>query len=86
MIAVVASPTLLAYALYAFSDHPGERVPWMMLTIPFVLYGILRYLYLVHQKGLGAAPEQVLLGDRALQVTVFLWILSSAAVVALTRP
>lgn len=86
LISVVASPTLLAYSLYAFSAHSGERGPWMMLTVPFVLYGILRYLYLVHQKGLGAAPEQVLLGDRALQIDIFLWVLCSGTIVAVARP
>lgn len=85
MISVVAAATLLAYALYAFAAHPGQK-PWMMLTIPFVLYGILRYLYLTHQKGWGAAPEQVLLGDRALQVDLALWIVCSAAIVGLARP
>jgi 4-hydroxybenzoate polyprenyltransferase len=86
LIAVVASPTILAYCLYAFSAHSSERGPWMMLTVPFVLYGILRYLYLAHQKGLGAAPEQVLLGDRAMQIDVFLWVLCSGAIVALAHP
>jgi 4-hydroxybenzoate polyprenyltransferase len=86
MIAVVASATLVAYSLYAFSAHPDTRGPWMMLTIPFVLYGILRYLYLAHQKGLGAAPEKVLLGDRPLQIDLALWVLSSAAIVAVSRP
>ncbi|HTB21313.1 MAG TPA: UbiA family prenyltransferase [bacterium] len=86
MIAVVASATLVAYSLYAFSAHPDMRGPWMMLTIPFVLYGILRYLYLAHQKGLGAAPEKVLLGDRPLQIDLALWVLCSAAIVALARP
>jgi 4-hydroxybenzoate polyprenyltransferase len=85
MIAVVASATLLAYCLYAFSAHSAERGPWMMLTVPFVLYGILRYLYLVHQKGLGAAPELVLLGDRALQVTLALWVCFSAVIVLWTH-
>jgi 4-hydroxybenzoate polyprenyltransferase len=80
MIAVVASATVVAYMLYAFSSHTLERGPWMMLTVPFVLYGIFRYLYLAHQKGQGAAPEQVLLGDRALQVDVALWVLTSAAI------
>ena len=86
MIAVVASPTLLAYTLYAFSAHSDQRGPWMMLTIPFVLYGILRYLYLAHQKGMGQAPEKVLLGDRALQIDLVLWVLCSGAIVVATRP
>jgi 4-hydroxybenzoate polyprenyltransferase len=86
MISVVASATLVAYALYAFSAHPDTRGPWMMLTIPFVLYGIFRYLYLAHQKGLGAAPEKVLLGDRPLQIDLVLWVVCSAVIVAVARP
>ncbi len=84
MTSVVAAATLVAYSLYAFAAHPGET-PWMMLTIPFVLYGILRYLYLTHQKGMGAAPEQALLGDRGLQVDLCLWAAASALIVAHTR-
>ncbi len=83
MIAVVASATLVAYALYAVSAHAGSHGPWMLLTVPYVLYGIFRYLYLAHQKGLGSAPEQVLLGDRPLQVNLVLWVLTSALI--LTR-
>lgn len=86
MIAVVAAATLVFYALYAFSSHPAERGPWMMLTIPYVLYGILRYFYLIHQKGLGSAPEQVLLGDRGLQWTLALYVATSAAILLLTQP
>jgi 4-hydroxybenzoate polyprenyltransferase len=86
MIAVVSSATVVAYALYAFSSHPDQRGPWMMLTIPFVLYGIFRYLYLAHQKGQGAAPEQVLLSDRPLQVNLLLWVLCSAAILVWARP
>ncbi len=85
MISVVAGSTVVAYALYTVSVHPDGRGPWMMLTIPFVLYGIFRYLYLAHQKGLGAAPEQVLLGDRALQLTLLLWVLVSAGILLLAK-
>jgi hypothetical protein len=48
----------------------------MMLTIPFVLYGIFRYLYLMHVKALGGAPEEIVLSDRALQAAIVLWGLS----------
>jgi hypothetical protein len=44
-----------------------------MLTIPFVLYGVFRYLYLIQVKHSGGAPEEVLLSDKPLQLTVFLW-------------
>lgn len=80
MISVVAGATVVAYLSYTATVHTGGRGPWMMLTIPFVLYGIFRYLYLAHQKGLGAAPEQVLLGDRALQIDLLLYVLASAGI------
>jgi 4-hydroxybenzoate polyprenyltransferase len=76
MISIVASATLVAYSIYAFSAH-GQ---WMMLTLPFVLYGIFRYLYLSHQKGLAGQPEQVLLTDRPMQVCLLLWALSAALI------
>lgn len=85
MLSVVASAALVAYALYAVSAH-ADRGPWMMLTVPFVLYGILRYLYLMHRHGLGETPENVLLGDRATQLNLFLWAACSATILILTRP
>lgn len=81
MISVAASLTLVAYLFYVvLAPHAGGA--WMLLTAPFVLYGIFRYLYLSHQKGLGSAPEQVLFGDRPLQVTIVLWVLTSAVILA----
>ena len=82
MISIVASVTLMAYALYAVSAHASAHGPWMLLTVPYVLYGIFRYLYLADKKGLGAAPDQVLLGDRALQVTLALWVITSAIILS----
>jgi 4-hydroxybenzoate polyprenyltransferase len=73
MISVVTGSILLAYALYTVDAHPYRGGHPMMLTIPFVLYGIFRYLYLMHQKGMGGSPELVLLKDRSLQVAVILW-------------
>jgi 4-hydroxybenzoate polyprenyltransferase len=75
MISVVTATTVLAYALYTF-DPGNPHLPEnhaMMLTIPFVLYGIFRYLYLTHQKGETAPPDEVLLQDRPLQFTIGLW-------------
>jgi 4-hydroxybenzoate polyprenyltransferase len=82
MITVVASTTLVAYILYAVSPHENVHGPLMLLTVPYVLYGIFRYLYLSHRKGLGAAPEMVLMGDRALQVNLVLWVLTSVAILS----
>ena len=52
----------------------------MMLTIPVVLYGLLRYLYLVHQRNEGGSPEEILLRDRPLMIDIFLWLATAAAV------
>ncbi len=76
--AVVMPSTLMAYALYTFTapNLPDQ----MMMTIPFVIYGIFRYLYLSHSRGLGGAPEEVLLKDPPLLVTVGGWIITSVAI------
>ncbi len=82
-ISIVTASTLLAYALYTFS---GENLPagnTMMLTIPFVFYGIFRYLYLLHVRGIGGAPEEIILSDRPLQITIILWGLSVGVVMYL---
>ncbi len=75
MIAIVTASTVLAYTLYAFSPEVAEKLGtrWMGLTIPFVLFGIFRYLYLVHQRGEGGNPTELLLSDSQLILTVLLW-------------
>lgn len=73
LIMIVAAATIMAYSLYTFSAPNLPRSHSMMLTIPFVLYGIFRYLYLVHREGGGGAPEQILIEDRPMLLTVFLW-------------
>lgn len=72
-ILIVSSTTIVAYSLYTFSAPNLPANHSMMLTIPFVLYGVFRYLYLVQSKHAGGAPEDVLLSDRPLQVTILLW-------------
>ena len=78
MIGVVTSSTLVAYCFYAISPDTAARLgtPRLPVTIPFVLYGIFRYLYLVHQKREGGSPASLLLSDRPLLVCVALWGLS----------
>lgn len=78
MIAVVTASTLIAYSVYATSAETAERLGTrrLGLTIPFVLYGIFRYLYLVHQKRGGGSPAALLLTDRPLLVCVALWTVS----------
>jgi 4-hydroxybenzoate polyprenyltransferase len=75
MISVVTASTLTAYAFYTLAPetvakYRTDRLAW---TIPFVLYGIFRYLYLVHQKEQGGSPTDILSTDRPLLVTVALW-------------
>jgi len=73
LITIVSSTTIIAYSLYTFSapNLPDNHV--MMLTIPFVMYGIFRYLYLIQVKHRGGAPEEVIYSDRPLQITIILW-------------
>lgn len=79
-ITIVSATTIVAYSLYTFSAPNLPPNHTMMLTIPFAIYGIFRYLYLVQMKHSGGAPEEVLLSDRPLQVTIVLWGLAVMAV------
>jgi len=83
IISIVTASLLLAYALYTFSAPNLPQNHTMMLTIPFVLYGMFRYLYLIHVEGRGGAPEELALTDRPLQFTVVLWGLSAITVMYL---
>ncbi len=79
MISVVTASTVMAYSLYTFypffahGEEDRARYPYMMFTIPFVIYAIFRYLYLVYQKEGGGSPEEVLLGDPPFLVNILLW-------------
>ncbi len=81
MIGVVTSSLIMAYSLYTFSAENLPRNHAMMLTIPFALYGIFRYLYLIHQKAEGGQPEEILLGDWPIILDVVGW--AATAVVVL---
>lgn len=70
---VVTTSAVVAYSLYTFLAEGLPQNHAMMLTIPFVLYGIFRYLYLIHVRGEGGAPEEILLRDRPLQITLVLY-------------
>jgi 4-hydroxybenzoate polyprenyltransferase len=73
LIGMVTASTILAYALYTFSAANLPVDHTMMLTIPFVIYGLFRYMYLVHSEQCTLAPDEVLLTDRASQVNIVLW-------------
>ncbi len=75
MTAVVTASCLTAYAFYTLAPETVEkyRTDRLALTIPFVIYGIFRYLYLVHRKEQGGSPSDVLLADRPLLAATVLW-------------
>jgi 4-hydroxybenzoate polyprenyltransferase len=83
MIAVVTASTLIAYIFYTVSPETQAKfgTPWLGLTIPFPLYGIFRYLYLVHRREGGGSPADLLLTDRPLLVCVALWAVAVAAII-----
>jgi 4-hydroxybenzoate polyprenyltransferase len=83
MIGVVTASTLMAYVLYATSHETAERFGTSLLglTIPFPLYGIFRYLYLVHRKEGGGSPAELLLNDRPLLACVALWAIAVAVII-----
>jgi 4-hydroxybenzoate polyprenyltransferase len=76
LILIVSSSAIITYSLYTFSAPNLPANHTMMLTIPFVIYGIFRYLWLIQVKDYGGEPEEVLLTDRPLQITIVLWALS----------
>jgi 4-hydroxybenzoate polyprenyltransferase len=74
LMGIVTTSALVAYSLYTFLAEGMPDNHLMMLTIPFVLYGLFRYLYLIHVRQEGGAPEEILLRDRPLQVNLICWI------------
>ena len=83
MIAVVTASTLIAYIFYTVSPETQAKfgTQWLGLTIPFPLYGIFRYLYLVHRREGGGSPSDLLLTDRPLLFCVALWALAVAVII-----
>jgi len=86
LISIVTSCTVLAYILYTFSDQTTMKFHsrLMPLTSPFVLYGIFRYLFLIHQKSAGGEPEMLLIQDMPLLANIVLWAGTVAAIVFLS--
>ncbi|MBI3979320.1 MAG: decaprenyl-phosphate phosphoribosyltransferase [Chloroflexi bacterium] len=85
ILAVITSSTVMAYSLYTFTAENLPKNHAMMATIPFVLYGVFRYLYLIHQKGQGGSPEDVLLRDKPLILDILLWVVAVAAILIVYR-
>lgn len=86
MLNISASAALMAYFLYTFA--PGSKTaanhPYMMITVPFVIYGLFRYLYLVHTRNAGDSPERILIEDRPMLLNTVLYVI--AVMVALKLP
>jgi hypothetical protein len=85
MTAVVTASTIVAYSLYTVTAEnlPANHV--MLATLPFVLYGVFRYLFLVYSRDEGGSPEEALLRDRPLILDIVLWLGSAAAILLIFR-
>jgi 4-hydroxybenzoate polyprenyltransferase len=81
LVSVVAASTVIAYSLYTFTARDSKA---MMATVPFVVYGVFRYLLLLQRRDLGEEPENVLLTDPPLLLTIAAWAATSAAILAFT--
>ncbi|MFZ5989688.1 MAG: decaprenyl-phosphate phosphoribosyltransferase [Bacillota bacterium] len=77
MLSIVTASTVMAYSLYTFSSNDNYN---MMLTIPFVLYGIFRYQYIIYKKKEGGSPEETVLSDIPLTINILLWVISSIVI------
>lgn len=78
LIALVTASTVVMYMLYTFSSEVMEKLGTsnLYLTIPFVVYGVFRYLYLIHKREMGGSPTRILIDDRPLLVNVILWLIT----------
>ncbi|NJK80842.1 MAG: decaprenyl-phosphate phosphoribosyltransferase [Chloroflexaceae bacterium] len=85
MLSIVTASIIMAYSMATFSAPvvPQEPFPVLMCTIPFVVYGIFRYLYLIYIRGEGGTPEELLLQDRPLAGSFVLWALTALALLFL---
>ena len=81
MIGITAGTSILGYSIYTVSDRTAEVVSrWLWITIPFVAYGVFRYLFIVYSQGLGGSPDKILLRDTPLKVNLILWVVTVAAI------
>jgi len=85
MIGVVTASTVVAYCFYTLSGEVQEKLGTdkLVLTVPFVLYGIFRYLYLIHQRQVGGNPTRIMFTDRPLMFNVVLWLLCVLLILSL---
>jgi 4-hydroxybenzoate polyprenyltransferase len=83
MIGVVTAATVMSYTLYTVSERTVHEfgTPHLIYTVPFVLYGIFRYLYLVHKKEEGGDPTKIVLTDKPLLFNVILWVVTASIII-----
>ena len=81
----MAGATVIAYSLYTFFGSASSRNHAMMVTIPFVLYGVFRYLLLIHRTDFAGAPEEAVWRDVPLLADLVLWAATAAAVLYFFR-
>jgi 4-hydroxybenzoate polyprenyltransferase len=79
LLAVVAAATIASYAAYTLTAHDSR---WLVATVPFVVFGLFRYLLLLHRRGLGEEPDALLVEDQPLLATVAVWAALCAAILA----
>ncbi len=84
IIGITASASILGYSIYTVSERTVENVsPFLWITIPFVAYGVFRYLFIVYSQGEGGSPDKVLLKDTPLKINILLWIITVATILLL---
>ncbi|MBK7706036.1 MAG: decaprenyl-phosphate phosphoribosyltransferase [Acidobacteria bacterium] len=84
---ICAGAAVLTYALYTRAEQTVERVGsrGMLLTLPFVVYGVFRYLFLIHKREAGGDPVQILFRDRPTMLNLLLWVLAAGLVIYLPK-
>jgi 4-hydroxybenzoate polyprenyltransferase len=85
LTSIVASSTIMAYSLYTFTSPKLPANHLMMLTIPYVIFGLFRYVFLAHSRNAGGSPEEIFLRDRPLIVTIGLWIVTTGIILGFLR-
>jgi 4-hydroxybenzoate polyprenyltransferase len=85
LTSIVASSTIMAYSLYTFTSPKLPPNHLMMLTIPLVIFGMFRYVFLAHSRNAGGSPEEIFLKDRPLLATMALWIVSTGLILGFMR-
>lgn len=85
LISVTSTATLVGYALYTFTASNVPEDHSMMLTVPFVIFGLFRYLYLVNQTNEAESPERLIIRDKPLVIDILLWAATAITVLAVAR-